>query len=226
MASWFDDMSDTELLDLVPYLEKLSLSKDIYVFLRQNPHPLSLKREQAGGAGNMSISDNSIATVVPATSLALPSTSAPTSIIASVEKPGIRRLPMAVVSSNSSGNASPGSSSEAAGGDSIADNCIQQLTKAAGRLAVHESVSSSSAASITNPVLSVARSTMDARYDSSSSSTSSFSKTGDCAGCLATGAPVTSADYSFNAMVSNGNGGASGPGGDALLYTPGSVKTP
>ncbi|XP_030284383.1 probable phosphatase PSR2 isoform X1 [Sparus aurata] len=35
VASWFDDMSDTELLDLIPFFERLSKSDDIYDFLTQ-----------------------------------------------------------------------------------------------------------------------------------------------------------------------------------------------
>lgn len=35
VASWFDDMSDTELLDLIPFFERLSKADDIYEFLTQ-----------------------------------------------------------------------------------------------------------------------------------------------------------------------------------------------
>ncbi|TMS06272.1 Carboxy-terminal domain RNA polymerase II polypeptide A small phosphatase 1 [Larimichthys crocea] len=35
VASWFDDMSDTELLDLIPFFERLSKADDIYDFLTQ-----------------------------------------------------------------------------------------------------------------------------------------------------------------------------------------------
>nr|XP_046260130.1 uncharacterized protein LOC124067097 isoform X1 [Scatophagus argus] len=35
VASWFDDMSDTELLDLIPFFERLSKVDDIYDFLTQ-----------------------------------------------------------------------------------------------------------------------------------------------------------------------------------------------
>lgn len=34
MASWFDDMSDTELRDLVPFFEKLSQVDNVYSVLR------------------------------------------------------------------------------------------------------------------------------------------------------------------------------------------------
>ena len=33
VVSWFDDMSDTELLDLIPFFERLSKVDDIYAFL-------------------------------------------------------------------------------------------------------------------------------------------------------------------------------------------------
>ncbi|XP_040924631.1 uncharacterized protein ctdsp1 isoform X1 [Betta splendens] len=35
VASWFDDMSDTELLDLIPFFEGLSKAEDVYAILRQ-----------------------------------------------------------------------------------------------------------------------------------------------------------------------------------------------
>lgn len=35
VASWFDDMSDTELLDLIPFFERLSKVDDIYDILKQ-----------------------------------------------------------------------------------------------------------------------------------------------------------------------------------------------
>uniref|UniRef100_A0A3Q1JIF0 protein-serine/threonine phosphatase n=1 Tax=Anabas testudineus TaxID=64144 RepID=A0A3Q1JIF0_ANATE len=35
VASWFDDMSDTELLDLLPFFERLSKVDDIYDILKQ-----------------------------------------------------------------------------------------------------------------------------------------------------------------------------------------------
>ncbi|KAM6955929.1 uncharacterized protein PEZ65_006542 isoform 1-T1 [Lycodopsis pacificus] len=35
VVSWFDDMSDTELLDLIPFFERLSKVDDIYDFLQQ-----------------------------------------------------------------------------------------------------------------------------------------------------------------------------------------------
>lgn len=38
VASWFDDMSDTELKDLVPFLESLSRVEDVYSVLRTSNH--------------------------------------------------------------------------------------------------------------------------------------------------------------------------------------------
>uniref|UniRef100_A0AAV2L6I6 Mitochondrial import inner membrane translocase subunit TIM50 n=1 Tax=Knipowitschia caucasica TaxID=637954 RepID=A0AAV2L6I6_KNICA len=41
VASWFDDMSDTELLDLIPFFEKLSKVDNIYTVLKQQSTPAS-----------------------------------------------------------------------------------------------------------------------------------------------------------------------------------------
>lgn len=35
VASWFDDMSDTELLDLIPFFERLSKVDNVYTILKQ-----------------------------------------------------------------------------------------------------------------------------------------------------------------------------------------------
>lgn len=35
MASWFDDMSDSELLDLIPFFERLNNVDDIYDVLKE-----------------------------------------------------------------------------------------------------------------------------------------------------------------------------------------------
>lgn len=35
VESWFDDMSDTELLDLIPFFEKLSKEGGIYDILKE-----------------------------------------------------------------------------------------------------------------------------------------------------------------------------------------------
>jgi len=39
-VSWFDDMSDRTLLDLVPFFESLAASDDIYAFLADNLSPV------------------------------------------------------------------------------------------------------------------------------------------------------------------------------------------
>ncbi|XP_046407415.1 carboxy-terminal domain RNA polymerase II polypeptide A small phosphatase 1-like [Ischnura elegans] len=39
VASWFDDMGDTELLDLVPFFERLSKVDSVYTFLRNPNQP-------------------------------------------------------------------------------------------------------------------------------------------------------------------------------------------
>ncbi|XP_067890874.1 carboxy-terminal domain RNA polymerase II polypeptide A small phosphatase 1-like isoform X1 [Heterodontus francisci] len=36
IASWFDDMSDTELLDLIPFFERLSKEENIYTLLQEH----------------------------------------------------------------------------------------------------------------------------------------------------------------------------------------------
>uniref|UniRef100_A0A3B4AB71 protein-serine/threonine phosphatase n=1 Tax=Periophthalmus magnuspinnatus TaxID=409849 RepID=A0A3B4AB71_9GOBI len=41
VASWFDDMSDTELLDLIPFFEKLSKVDNVYTVLKQQATPPS-----------------------------------------------------------------------------------------------------------------------------------------------------------------------------------------
>lgn len=41
VASWFDDMSDTELLDLIPFFEKLSKVDNVYTVLKQQGAPPS-----------------------------------------------------------------------------------------------------------------------------------------------------------------------------------------
>ena len=35
MQSWFDDMTDTELLDLIPFFEGLSREDDVYSMLHR-----------------------------------------------------------------------------------------------------------------------------------------------------------------------------------------------
>ena len=38
VSSWFDDMTDTELLDILPLLERLAQEDDIYRILRKENH--------------------------------------------------------------------------------------------------------------------------------------------------------------------------------------------
>lgn len=47
VGSWFDDMADTELRDLVPFFERLSRVEDVYTVLR-NANPLAVV---SGGGG-------------------------------------------------------------------------------------------------------------------------------------------------------------------------------
>lgn len=35
VTSWFDDMNDTELLKMIPFLKQLSTDKDVYGMLAQ-----------------------------------------------------------------------------------------------------------------------------------------------------------------------------------------------
>lgn len=39
MASWFDDMTDSELQDLIPFFEKLSKMDNVYTVLCNSNHP-------------------------------------------------------------------------------------------------------------------------------------------------------------------------------------------
>ncbi|CAH1391365.1 unnamed protein product [Nezara viridula] len=48
VASWFDDMTDTEMLDLIPFFEKLSKSESVYSMLCNSNHPYS-----ASGGGDI-----------------------------------------------------------------------------------------------------------------------------------------------------------------------------
>ncbi|CAG0891800.1 unnamed protein product [Cyprideis torosa] len=46
VASWIDDMNDTELLDLVPFLEGMKDSESVYEYLAHTIHPHSVEHEQ------------------------------------------------------------------------------------------------------------------------------------------------------------------------------------
>jgi len=41
VASWFDDSSDTELLYLIPFFERLSSVDNVYTVLRNSNHPFN-----------------------------------------------------------------------------------------------------------------------------------------------------------------------------------------
>ncbi|MPC43193.1 Carboxy-terminal domain RNA polymerase II polypeptide A small phosphatase 1 [Portunus trituberculatus] len=52
VSSWFDDMSDSELMDLVPFLETLSKVDNVYSVLRNCNNPLNSQtptQQQQGG---------------------------------------------------------------------------------------------------------------------------------------------------------------------------------
>ncbi|CAB0020631.1 unnamed protein product [Nesidiocoris tenuis] len=42
VASWFDDMTDTEMLDLIPFFENLSKAENVYTTLCNSNHPYNL----------------------------------------------------------------------------------------------------------------------------------------------------------------------------------------
>ena len=52
VASWFDDMSDTELLDLIPFFERLSQVDNVYTVLRNSNHAALTNRSDSIGGGN------------------------------------------------------------------------------------------------------------------------------------------------------------------------------
>jgi len=76
VASWFDNMNDTELRDLIPFFEKLSRVENIYTVLRNANHVSPLFNEEDGGGGGED--DNN-----PITNLEPPAT--PGSIIHSIQ---------------------------------------------------------------------------------------------------------------------------------------------
>ncbi|XP_008555504.1 carboxy-terminal domain RNA polymerase II polypeptide A small phosphatase 1 [Microplitis mediator] len=63
VASWFDDMTDSELLDLIPFFEKLSNVENIYTVLCNSKHPYNqvpgggtLQNNSSPGQGSMGAS--------------------------------------------------------------------------------------------------------------------------------------------------------------------------
>ena len=66
VSSWFDDMTDSELLDLIPFLETLSHVDSVYSVLRGcSPHPAPpLQQQQQQPTNNNTTDDNNIITSV------------------------------------------------------------------------------------------------------------------------------------------------------------------
>lgn len=62
VASWFDDMSDTELLDLIPFFERLSQVDNVYTVLRNSNHAALTNRSDSL---NPNVDLNSIPINVP-----------------------------------------------------------------------------------------------------------------------------------------------------------------
>lgn len=56
VASWFDDMSDSELLDLIPFFEKLSKMDNVYTVLCNSNHPYNSVPQVNGPTTNHSTS--------------------------------------------------------------------------------------------------------------------------------------------------------------------------
>lgn len=56
VASWFDDMTDSELLDLIPFFEKLSKMDNVYTVLCNSNRPFNSNTIPSGPANNTSAS--------------------------------------------------------------------------------------------------------------------------------------------------------------------------
>lgn len=53
VASWFDDMNDNELLDLIPFFEKLSKMDNVYTVLCNSNRPYNnSSAQQINGPNN------------------------------------------------------------------------------------------------------------------------------------------------------------------------------
>jgi len=50
VASWFDDMTDTEMLDLIPFFEKLSKVDNVYAVLCNSNHPYNCVGQQGNNS--------------------------------------------------------------------------------------------------------------------------------------------------------------------------------
>ena len=71
VASWFDDMTDSELRDLIPFFEKLSKVENIYSVLCNSNHPLNqipsanaIKSSNSSNSNNATSTNNTTATGV------------------------------------------------------------------------------------------------------------------------------------------------------------------
>lgn len=59
VASWFDDMTDSELLDLIPFFEKLSKMDNVYTVLCNSNHPYNSSVPQINGPTTNAQNSNS-----------------------------------------------------------------------------------------------------------------------------------------------------------------------
>lgn len=58
VASWFDDMNDSELLDLIPFFEKLSKMDNVYTVLCNSNHPYNSSVNEINGPQTNNIQNN------------------------------------------------------------------------------------------------------------------------------------------------------------------------
>lgn len=58
VASWFDDMNDSELLDLIPFFEKLSKMDNVYTVLCNSNHPYNNSLNELNGPTTNNIQNN------------------------------------------------------------------------------------------------------------------------------------------------------------------------
>lgn len=65
--SWFDDMSDRELLDLIPFFEQLARTDDIFSFILNANLPISLTNSitPSPSPTNQQSSTNDVNAVMP-----------------------------------------------------------------------------------------------------------------------------------------------------------------
>lgn len=64
VASWFDDMNDSELLDLIPFFEKLSKMDNVYTVLCNSNHPYNSSVQELNGPSSGSNSSSGCNTLV------------------------------------------------------------------------------------------------------------------------------------------------------------------